>query len=957
MNPEQHRRAKEIFHRAEEMGPLERQAYLAEACAGDSNLQSEVERLLRSASDTPASFLEPAEPPPSTPAIGIGETVGHFRVTGQLGKGGMGEVYRATDTQLGREVAIKVLPGAVATDPERLARFEREARVLASIDHPNIAAIYSVEAADHIHFLVMQLVEGEDLSQLMQGGAIGIDDVLPIALQIAEALEAAHERGIVHRDLKPANIKVTSEGQVKVLDFGLAKATDLETGDSGSGLAGSGGVLSMSPTLTAEMTQPGVILGTAAYMSPEQARGRELDKRSDIWSFGVVVYEMLTGKRLYSGESLTDILAGIVSREPDWDALPKGLPKQVERVLRRSLCKDSKNRLRDIGDARLELASALSDPSAETPEADRPGHWGRPALMAGVLSLLVGLGAGYFASRDNQSISQPEIARLEIQLPEQRFLSLPDRAVAFSPDGRHLAYTTYGSIYLRRLDRREDTAIDATEDAVGPFFSPDSQWLGFFHQGQLKKVAVDGGAPIRLCQAHKPYGASWSEDNRIVYGQRAAGIFEVSPDGGNPVLLVKPDSSKNEVGYHGPQLLPGGRTLLFTVLHQGENWNDATIVAQNLDTGERYVLLEGGTDGRYVPTGHLVLAQGSTLQAMPLQLDPPAVEGSPIPIQEGVRRSSLWDSGASHFGFSDTGSLVYIPASPPLERTLVWVDRNGTEEALPLPVRFYQHPRLSPDGSRIVVDTVDTLDLWMYDLVRNTTSRLTTEQTHLHPVWTADGNRVIFDDTQSQSLSWKSADGAETPEILMADSTHLLTPVSITPDGAALAFEQSDDYVTYDIYILALDGDRQPRPFIVSTEFREMSPVFSPDGRWLAYVSDETGQEEVYVQPYPEADRKWLISNGGGREPLWSRDGRELFFRNGMAMMAVPVQLQPDFTAGTPEILFEGRYGYEPISAHPTYDVSLDGKRFLMVKTVGNPQWPKQLHLVLNWFEELRRLD
>ena len=957
MSSELHLRAKEIFHRAVGLGPRKQHAYAIEACGDDAKLLAEVERLLRAASQAPDSFLEPPEPASSPDAISIGQNLGHFHVVGRLGQGGMGEVYRAEDRNLGREVALKFLPGEVAADPVRLARFDREARVLASIDHPNIAAIYSVEAIDSIHFLVMQLVEGDDLSELMGGEAIGISKTLSVALQIAEALEVAHDQGIVHRDLKPANIKVTQEGQVKVLDFGLAKATDPTTRNTPSGLTGPSGTLSMSPTLTAEMTQPGVILGTAAYMSPEQARGYELDKRSDIFSFGVVVFEMLTGSRLFSGNSMTDILAAVVGYEPDWDALPQELPNQVERVLRRSLAKDPKNRLRDIGDARLELTSALSDPELEFEASTRPTHRGMRVIAAGLLALAISLGAGYYVGSRSPDLPPPEISRLEIQLSDNHVLSQNSGAVALSPDGRILAYTSYGPLFLRHLDQRQPVQVPDSEHAVGPVFSPDSRWIAFFHGGQLKKVSVVGGAPIILCAAQKPYGASWGPDDRIVFGQRAAGIFEISPLGGNPVLLVQPDSTSGEVGFHGPQLLPDGKTLLFTVLHQGKNWNDATIVAQRLDSGERHVLVEGGTDGRYVPTGHLVFAQESVLQALDFSLDRLSVSGSPIPIQEGVQRAWLWDSGASLFSFSDTGTLAYGPALSPLERTLVWVDRQGNEEIVPLPNRFYQHPRLSPDGTRIVVDTVDSLDIWIHDLERDTTSRLTTEKTHLHPVWSADGSRVIFDDTQSQSLSWVSADGAEFPEILLADPTHLLTPVSIAPDGSALAVERSKDHILYDIYILPLDGEYSPKPFATSPEFREMSPMFSPDGRWLAYVSDETGRQEIYVQSYPGPGRKLLISNNGGTEPLWSRDGRDLFYRAGKAMMAVPVRLEAGFQPGKPHRLFEARYASEPISAHPTYDISLDGKRFLMVKTVAAPAWSTQINLVFNWFEELRQLD
>jgi serine/threonine-protein kinase len=900
----------------------------------------------------------------------IGQTLSHFRITAKLGEGGMGEVYRAEDTKLDREVAIKVLPEAVASDPDRLTRFEREARALAALDHPNIAAIFEVgEAAltrlpgsspdseaeivgeKTVHFLVMQLAEGETLAERLARGPVPVGEAMPVALQIAAALEAAHEKGIIHRDLKPANVKVTEDGQVKVLDFGLAKAMETEP------IGGVAGDLTASPTLTAQMTHTGMILGTAAYMSPEQAKGQIVDKRADIWAFGVVLFEMLTGKRLFAGQSLTEVLARVVERGPDFADLSADLPAQVVRVLRLCLRKDPKARLRDIGDARLELESALSEPEP-MPGKDLPrsrrATW--RFLAWGSLALLAGIALGHFVGRFGRTSSSSAVTRVEIGMPADQWFQWIDQVVAMSPDGRQLVYSTIGPLYLRSLDRAEAIPIPGTEGARSPFFSADGDWIAFWADGHLKKVHIGGGVPINLCPARSPYGATWTRDGRILFSQRYAGIFEVLADGGEPQLLIQLDSTKGEVAFYGPQLLPDGGTVLFTLLGAGKNWKGASIVAQRLDSGERRVLIEGGADGRYVPTGHLVFAHGSTVQAMLFDPKDLKVRGSPVPILEGVWHAYLWDSGASRFSFSATGSLAYIPESAPLQNKLVWVDRLGVEDVLEMPARMYQHPRLAPDGTRIVVDTIDAMDIWVYDLDRATMSRLTAEQAHLHPVWSADGSRIVFDANLGQSLVWKSADTAESPELLMTDRSNMLVPVSFSPDDRVLAFEVSEDYVSFDIAVLDLDGTGEPAPLIASPEFKETSPMFSPDGHWMAFVSDETGQEEVYVQPYPGPGRRWLISTGGGKEPVWSPTGRELFYRAGKAMMAVPVRLGVDFAAEKPQQLFEGRYVSEPLSAHPTYDVSHDGQRFLMIKTVAPTDYPKKIHLVLDWFEDLEPL-
>jgi serine/threonine-protein kinase len=867
-----------------------------------------------------------------------GARLGHYEVLSFLGAGGMGAVYKALDRKLGREVALKVLLDDVKLDAERLGRFRREARLLAQLNHPNIATLHGLEEADGIAFLVMELVEGETLADRIARGRLPWEEVLPIGIRVADALEAAHERGIIHRDLKPANLKLTPQGTVKVLDFGLAKPA-----------AEGGSAASLSPTMSKGATDEGIILGTVSYMSPEQARGLAVDRRTDIWAFGCVLYELLTGKPAFSGDTVTDILVNVVGSEPDWSALPGDLPSPVVALLRATLRKDARMRLRDIGDARLQLETTGAPDDRAAPGRPRSKRllWG-----AGLLASIAGVAAGFLLGRGARRDEHASRARFEIGVPGDQRLFALGQMVAISPDGRHLVYGTAGGLYHRPIDEEAATLVPETERAGGPFFSPDSKWLGYWKAGELRKVALEGGAPIALCRAQRPLGASWGEGGRIVFGQGVAGIFEVSAEGGEPRLLTRPDPSQGEVALHGPELLPGGEALLFTLLPAGRNWDHARIVVERLDTRERKVVVDEATGARYLPTGHLVFARANTLMAVPFDRVRLESRGPPVPLVEGVLRDYLFSSGASQFDVTDDGTLVYVEIVDPQEVSLVWVDRGGVEEVLPVPSRRYQHVRLSPDESRAVVDSLDTQDLWLYELQRGTMRRLTVEQTFLHPVWTPDGSRAVFDSTQGHALYWTSGDGGTPAELLLSDAEAILTPVSISPDGRYLAFERTVDYTAFDIGILPLQGDRVPRS-LLATSFKESGPMFSPDGRFLAYVSNETGQEEVYVQPFPGPGPKYLVSKGGGREPVWSRDGREIYYRVGRAMMAAAVDAGEKFAAQTPRKLFEGSYNFEPLSAHPVYDVSREG-RFLMVKSLSPPRFPNKLSIVLGWFEDVK---
>ena len=623
----------------------------------------------------------------------IGQTISHYKINSKLGEGGMGEVYRATDTKLNRDVALKVLPKAFAADRERMARFSREAQVLASLNHPNIASIYGLEDSEDKHALVLELVEGETLAERVNRGSIPLEESLKIALQMAEALEAAHQTGIIHRDLKPANVKITPEGKVKVLDFGLAKALEEEV------LAED---VSHSPTISDMATRAGMILGTAAYMSPEQARRKPVDKRTDIWAFGAVLYEMLTAKRAFEGGDASEVLASVIKVDIDWNKLPNDIPQVLKRWLRRCLQADPKRRLHDIADFRIEIEEYLSDPAAD--EIDRAVTF-LPAvskrqmvgwlLLSAIASVIITLMAVWMLSP--QPVPKP-LTRMALVLPSDQQLSSSARhQVALSPEGTHLVYVADNQLYLRAMDQLEAAPIPGTAEGKGrsPFFSPGGEWVGFYAGGELKKVSIAGGTPVTLSEAQSPNGASWGADGRIVFGQGRKGIFQVPATGGTKELLISVAGSEEA---HGPQVLPGGQSVLFT-LGGPVPWDDAQIAVQSLETGERKVLVNGGTDARYVSTGHLVYVRAGTLLAVPFDLGSLEVNGDPVPIVQGVLQvEGTGLTGAAQFSFSDLGSLVYVPGGGAFEHRLVWVDRNGVEAPIKAEPRPYQQPRLSPDG-------------------------------------------------------------------------------------------------------------------------------------------------------------------------------------------------------------------------------------------------------------------
>jgi len=884
----------------------------------------------------------------------IGKTLSHYKVIEKIGQGGMGEVYRAEDTNLSREVAIKVLPEQFTQDPQRLARFEREAKLLASLNHPNIAAIYGFEKADGVHFLALELVEGDTLAEKVAKGPMPVEEALEICRQIAEGVEAAHEKGVIHRDLKPANVKVTPEGKVKILDFGLAKAFEAETAVTD---------ISQSPTLTEEMTRAGVILGTAAYMSPEQARGEEVDKRTDIFAFGCVLYELLTGRRTFDGKTVTDTLAKVLEGAPDWKALPKNTPWRIQELLQRCLSKDPDDRLLHIGEARIQIKKALEEPATESPTGVASAVQPTRRLRAVEMTLAVvvtGLAVWFLIQ---PSSPEQSLNRFVIRpTPPVVLASGNPREVAISPDGRQLVYMGIGErgsqLYLRSLDDFVDRAIPGTANpGLMVFFSPDSESIGFFAEGKLKKTSLAGGSPITVCDA--PTGArsgDWFEDT-IVFTptfNSGQGLYRVSANGGEPEMLATVNSDEGEQMYSFPDFLPDGKDLLFTI-RLGAGFQTALL---SLETGERKVVLENARQARYLPTGHLVYEQSRTgnLMVVPFDLAALEVTGDSVQVVQGVRQTP---TAAVDYSISDNGTLIYVPSTSTggLDRTLVWVDREGQEEPLAAEPHGYETPRISPDGSRLAITVVESggSDVWIYDLEREILTRLTFDPAvDEDPLWTPDGQRIVFDSGRvgaGQNLFWKAADGTGQVERLTT-SPNGQTAYSLSPDGKRLVFGES---ANRDLQVLSMEGERTSQPLFQS-QFVETRSRISPDGHWIAYESNESGRFEIYVRPFPNVEEgKWQISSDGGTQPVWAPRGQELFYENSRAIMVVGIKTEPTFTAGSPVVLFTGRYTtFTGVDVN--YDISPDGQRLLMIKTADEEEGQAQINVIQNWFEELKRL-
>ena len=888
-------------------------------------------------------------------SLAAGTRLAHYEILEPIGKGGMGEVYRAKDSKLGRDVAIKVLPDEFPENAERLARFKREAKVLASLNHPNIASIYGLEQSESTHYLVLELVPGETLAERISRGPVPLEEALDIATQMAEALEEAHEQGIVHRDLKPANVKQTEDGKIKVLDYGLAKVFQEETPDADS---------SMSPTLTRDATRVGVILGTAAYMSPEQAKGKKVDKRTDIFAFGAVLYEMLTGKKAFPGEDVSEVLASVIKLEPDWKALPAGVSSRLLDLLRRCLEKDSKRRVRDIGDVRLAMEGAFETTAAQQGGAVSQSVGWRPSMsMAAAAGLLLSIVASVAVWNLKPEAPRP-LVRSFVNPPSMPpNLDPPDVDVAITPDGTRIVYVALvdgRQLVVRALDEIEATPLGGLGDNPrGVFISPDGNWVGYFADG-LQKVSILGGPPVTICDVSgAPRGASWGDDDTIVFATSGpGGLWRVPAGGGEPEELTTPDLEQGD--HRWPEILPGSTAVLFTIM--GGSVEGAQIAVLSLDSGETKILIPGGSNPRYAPTGHIAYGVGGTLRAVGFDLKNLEVTSDPIPVLDGVITKS---SGAANFGMSQSGSLAYVagPERSGVVRTLVWVDREGREEALAAEPRTYHHPRVSPDGTRLALDVDDQeLDIWIWHFARETLTRLTFDPAFdFVPAWTPDGLQVAFGSNRDGVFStfWKAADGTGTVERLI-ESANGAIPMTFSPDGTQLVFIERHPETGSDLYARSMDADGASEPLLV-TEFNERNAEISPDGHWLAYQSNASGQNEIYVRPFPNIDDgRWQISRGGGTKPLWGPDGRELFYLSlGGQLTAVPTEADGSFTFGNPEVVFEETYYFRgPPFLGRTYDISPDGKRFLMIKEggPGDETEPTQLILVLNWFEELKRL-
>jgi len=887
-------------------------------------------------------------------SLTAGSRLSFYEVLAPLGAGAMGEVWRAKDTRLEREVAIKVLPEHFADDEERLRRFEREAKTLASLNHPNVAQIFGVDQVGDTCFLVLELVPGESLEERLKRGPLSIDETLDVCTQIAAGLEAAHEAGVIHRDLKPANIRLTPEGKVKVLDFGLAKP--LSEGGRGSS---TDSVLS---------TESGRLLGTPTYMAPEQARGKAIDKRVDIWAFGCVLYECLTAKRAFAGDSLTDVLGAVLHTTPDFTALPKGVPPALRVLLERCLAKDRAQRLPDASVVRFLLAEpSLLAPSAQPAPPRR--SIGVPLALAGIAAaVLVTLALTRLIAPNSATAPSARLTRATVVLPAGVEIVKTNLVpLALSPDGSVVVCVGQREggpqLFVRDLVEHEARVLEGTEGASMPFFSPDGKWIAFFAQRDLKRIAVSGaGLQTVATDVPDPRGGSWGSDGTIIFAPtNASGLMKVPAAGGSASVWTTTDRSKGEISHRWPQILPDHDHVLFTIW-TGPGFDEREIVVQSIATGERHSLVSGGDGPRYVD-GHLVYARLDGLFAVPWQPAQTDVNGAaPVALPEHVRQEN---EGAAVCAVSDTGTLAFLQGGPErYKQRVLWVDRAGIPQPTPLPERNYESLALAPDGRRVVVQIMEGVaGLWLYDFSRDTlTPFATTNGSSQAAVWSPDGRRILYRGTRagSRNVYWKSADGTGSEERLTSGEGMTQTPSCVSPDGEWLVYLQQGGRTQggSDIFAVRLTGNaaepihaRVPVA-LAQSGASEVQAQVSPDGRWLAYVSDVSAKREVYVQPFPGPGPVQQVSTDGGVEPLWSPDGRELFFAKGDKLMAVDVKPGAEFTADRPHPLFEGRFRPSP-NANTPYSISADGQRFLRVQQGHREEALTRIELVLGWAAQL----
>ncbi len=895
--------------------------------------------------------------------LSAGTRVGAYEIVSALGAGGMGEVYRARDTKLDRAVAIKILPEAFAADAERVARFQREARTLASLNHPNIAQIHGFEESNSLRGLVMELVEGEDLAERIARGALPPGDAVGIAQQVAEALEAAHGQGIIHRDLKPANIRVRPDGTVKVLDFGLAKAVEP---------SGVGPIASQSPTITTPaMTHTGMILGTAAYMSPEQALGKPVDERADIWAFGCVLYEMLTGQRAFAGQGVSETMARVLEREPDWTQLPATLSPTLRTYIERCLQKDPRQRIQAVGDVRLALEGAFETAGSQTPAPVGAAPWRRLALV-GAMAMIAGgaiVGALVWEMRQGEA-TPPRVSRLQLAPAGAAALSVDwnDRDLAITPDGSRLVYVgNQGTqIFVRAVDALAPVPV-FTGRVGGLFLSPDGHWIGFRDGlGVLKKVAVTGGPAVTLGTIDTAgfIGATWGPEDKIIVATNNVdtGLQQLSAADGRLTVLTRPDRSQGEADHCWPEILPGGKAVLFTITSLTGGLDAAQVAVLDLQTGSRKILMRGGSHAHYVSSGHLVYAAAGALHAVAFDLASLEPRGTPVTLVPDVVTTI---NGGMDAVVANDGTLAYVlDTVEQTPRTLVWADRQGLETSIPAPPRPYLLPAVSPDGTRVAVFVNDEQrDVWLWDLRRTTLTRLTTKPgVDVVQVWTHDSRRLIFTSERAgvRNIYWQAADGAGDAEQL-TESPKTQYPTGVTRDGRWLIFTEESPTTSNDVMALELNASRRVTP-LVQSPFDEQNGTVSPDGRWLAYEASESGRFEIYVRPFPDVNSaRWTVSTAGGTRPIWVQRGQELelvYVSPTGALMGVHVPRGPAWSATTPAQAVKEGYFTNLNWWGRSYDVSPDGQRFLMIKQGGvdGTAAPPSIIVVQNWVEELKRL-
>ncbi|MFT5464454.1 MAG: Tol biopolymer transport system component [Planctomycetota bacterium] len=865
-----------------------------------------------------------------------GQSLSFYEILGPLGAGGMGEVYLARDSRLDREVAIKVLPEELADDDERLRRFEREAKTLASLNHPNVAGIHGIDQVDDTCFIAMELVPGEDLSQRLEQGALPIDEALEVCRQIAEGLEAAHEAGIVHRDLKPANVRITPEGVVKVLDFGLAKPTGPVRTGSG---AGSGTANPAKPD-SFLMTEEGVVLGTPTYMSPEQARAKSVDRRTDIWAFGCVLYECLTGKRAFGGDSMTDVLAAIVTEDPDWSALPTNMPVHLRELLARCLAKDPRTRLRDIGEARVRLAESPALVEEHVPggaqalrTSTRPLAW----LPWAIAIVAIGLaGASFFLSGTEEAASTRQV-RFTIQHPSENSAIVHNPVVA--PDGSYIAYiASEGNVerlWVRELDAAEPRVLPGTEGASAPFISPDGRFLGFYAGTKLKKVAVSGGTPVEIDDIANNPGAAWRSDGTIVYTRSwTSGLLQTRAEGGAGEELTTLDPESGEVGHFWPTPLPGGHALLYTVYTTAGTLNKARIELLDSRTGQSRFVTDGAQP---IPlaTGHLLYFRAGVYELAPFDALSGMITGPPRTVFDELAPLDSQGSTQRFVSISASGVMAYVKRSNDMTftpRSWFWLDSSGELEALPLPTQTLGDPALSPDGSLAIVRMVaGDRDIFVHDLEDGTETRITTESVNIFPKWSPNGDRLLYKSLLNGSYDIFEADptGARAAKPLYMREVDLDLG-GLTPDGKALLVQISGGSAGEDISLVDLDSGELET--IVATPGNDEIPTLSPDGRLMAYTSDVSGTTHVYVVPLSGESGTVKVSRGGGDSPSWATGGAQLAFNDGTQVVLADISFQDELVrAGRPVPFVSGGFS-EDLKERYTGDfaITVDGNRMII---------------------------